>query len=235
MLKEELKRSRDVLELGKLLVKALDLDQTVDTLGRWMAHHVAELMQAVEEAEGREKADIEDRCRNAILELWEHISFFPRGHRPFADVEPLLAVIRSLDPDNRAYFYHSEAQMLLSSSEMDEETRQWMELAQGIDYSARLLVSMSLRKAASDLVEDKREWFDLAESLDVDIPMTRLVRVVVDGEKQNEEQRKLEGITRAIEALQNRRERLTAMVKMSSMLVASIDEDIDRLQKMVPS
>lgn len=49
MSKEELKRSSDVLELGKLLVKALDLDETVDTLGRWMAHHIAELMQAAEQ------------------------------------------------------------------------------------------------------------------------------------------------------------------------------------------
>ncbi len=231
MLKEELKRSSDVLELGKLLVKALDLDQTVDTLGRWMAHHVAELMQAVEEAEGREKADIEDRCRNAILELWEHINFFPRGHRPFADVEPLLTVIRSLDPDNSAYFYHSEAQTLLSSSEMDEGTRQWMELAQGIDYSARLLVSMCLQKAAGDLVEDKREWFDLVESLDADIPMTRLVRVIIDGKKQTEEQKKVEKITKSVDFLKDRRERLKTMIEMSSMLISSIEEDITRLHK----
>ena len=229
MSKEELKRSSDVLELGKLLVKALDLDETVDTLGRWMVHHIAELMQAAEQADGPEKADIENRCRIAILELWGHVNFFPRGHRPFADIEPLLAVIRSLNPDNSAYFYHSEAQTLLSSSEIDEATRQWMELARGIDYSARILVSMCLRHAARDIVEDKREWFDLAESLEVDIPMTRLVRIIADGEKQNEEQRKLEGIAKAVEALQNRRERLTTLVNMSRMLVASIEEDFDRL------
>jgi hypothetical protein len=234
MLQEELKRSREVLELGKLLVKALDLDQTVDTLGRWMAHHIAELMQAAEEADGGEKSEIEDRCRRAILELWEHINFFPRGHRPFAEIEPLLAIIRSLDPDNGAYFYHAEAQTLLSTSEVDEATKQWLELAQGVDYSARLLVSMCLRNAASDIAKDKREWLDLAESLDIDIPTTRLVRIMVDGEKQNEEQRKREEIAKAIETLRNRRERLTALVGMSSMLATSIDEDIDRLQEMVP-
>ena len=35
-------RSDSVLALGKKLVDELGLDQSVDTLGRWMAHYIAE-------------------------------------------------------------------------------------------------------------------------------------------------------------------------------------------------
>ena len=37
-------RSDSVLALGKKLVDELGLDQSVDTLGRWMAHYIAEKM-----------------------------------------------------------------------------------------------------------------------------------------------------------------------------------------------
>ena len=46
----------DVLELGKILVRELKLDPGVDTLGRWMAHHIAELIRAADEAD-----DVEER------------------------------------------------------------------------------------------------------------------------------------------------------------------------------
>jgi hypothetical protein len=53
------KPARDVLALGRHLVAELQLEQSVDTLGRWLAHHVAELIaraEAAEDATGRASA-----------------------------------------------------------------------------------------------------------------------------------------------------------------------------------
>ena len=44
-----------VLRLGARIVRELELEPSVDTLGRWMAHHLAEVMQEVESAEGSDK------------------------------------------------------------------------------------------------------------------------------------------------------------------------------------
>lgn len=45
------KTFKDVLELGEHLVKELNLQPRGDTLGRWLGHHVAELMWKSEHAE----------------------------------------------------------------------------------------------------------------------------------------------------------------------------------------
>ena len=120
---EKSKQYKDVIALGKLLVNELSASQSDDTLARWMAHHVSEVMQAAEKSTGLRKTEAEDRCREAILSLWKHISDFPRGHRPLADIEPLVATIRALDPDYREYFYHSQAQFFLDNSTLSEESK----------------------------------------------------------------------------------------------------------------
>ena len=227
---EKSKQYNDIIALGKLLVEDLQLDQSVDTLGRWMGHHIAEVMLDVEKSTGRERTEAEDRCREAILSLWKHVNDFPRGHRPLADIEPLLATIKVLDPDNREYFYQSEAKALLENSTLSEETKSWLELAREIDYSARVLIRMCLKKAASDIAQDKLDWLELAESLDVDLPLTRVVRIVSEKDQEIEGKLQKNSRTKAVNTLKNQHERLEAMVDLSQMLIQDIEAGIKELE-----
>ena len=227
---EKSKQYNDIIALGNLLVKELQLGQSVDTLGRWMSHHIAEVMQDVEKSTGRERTEAEDRCREAILSLWKHVNDFPRGHRPLADIEPLLATIKVLDPDNREYFYQSEAKSLLENSTLSEETKSWLELARGIDYSARVLIRMCLKKAASDIAQDKLDWLELAESLDADLPLTRVVRIVSKKDQEIEGELQKNSRTKAVNTLKNQHERLEAMVDLSQMLIQDIEAEIKELE-----
>ena len=62
--------SRGVLELGQALVAELGLDTETDTLARWMAHYIAELLEAAK-ASGRTEGSAEHvACAQAILALW---------------------------------------------------------------------------------------------------------------------------------------------------------------------
>src|SRR4051812_2064411 len=64
---------RDVLALGRKLVEELELGPGVDTLGRWMAHHVAELMlNAEHSADLDDRRANEDRAVDTILRIWDH-------------------------------------------------------------------------------------------------------------------------------------------------------------------
>ena len=227
---EKSKQYSDVIALGKLLVEELQLNQSVDTLGRWMAHHIAEVMHEAEKATGRKRAEAEDRCRGAILALWEHVNDFPRGGRPLADIEPLIATIQALHPDNGAYFYQSEAQSRLENSTLPEETISWLKLARGIDYSARLLIGMCLRKAANDIVQDKRDWFELAESLDADLPITHVVRFVAAGDQQHDGDLLENSRTKSVNILMSRHERLKQFIQLSRRLARDIEEEIKELE-----
>ena len=95
---EESSRFDQVLSLGVKLVDELDLESSVDTLGRWMAHYVAELMDRADNAAPEERAALRKSCSDAILELWSHRAELPDGKRPFEDLEPIMRAIESLDP-----------------------------------------------------------------------------------------------------------------------------------------
>jgi hypothetical protein len=186
-----------------------------------------------EKTKGNDKSEVEDRCREAILALWKHISVFPREHRPLADIEPLLATIQALDPENQAYFYQSEAQSQIEQSTLSDGAKKWLELSRGIDYSARLLIGMCLKNVAQEIAEEKRDLLELARSLDADTPITYVVRVLTDEQEKSDEEQKVEVIREAIKTLRNRRERLRSMVEMSEFLAVSIEEDIKGLEELL--
>lgn len=209
---ENLKQSNEVLRLGKLLVKELSLDQSVDTLGRWIAHHISDLMTEVGNSTGRKKQNAEDRCRDAVLALWRHIDVFQRNQRPLDETESLFATIRALNPDNTAQFYHSQASKEIEQSKLTEESKTWLELSRGIDYSARLLIGMCLREAAKDIKSANEEWLELARTLDADIPQTQIIRVLFEETESSEQEIEEKQIQKMIEILENRKSRLASLV-----------------------
>jgi hypothetical protein len=78
-------------------VKELDLEDSVDTLGRWMAHRIAELMEGAEQAETEAEREAAKReCTNVIIRLWEHRAKFP-FKPPLADIAKFLKNLTS-DP-----------------------------------------------------------------------------------------------------------------------------------------
>lgn len=57
--------------LGCHIVNELGGERDTDTLGRWMAHHLAELMVAAEEAAtAEEHAAARSAVESAILRVW---------------------------------------------------------------------------------------------------------------------------------------------------------------------
>src|SRR5438132_2522606 len=73
----------DVVALGDRIVRDLALDQSTDTVGRWMAHRVAELIDAAKKARGNAaRARADANATELILRLWAHRSNWPKGWPP---------------------------------------------------------------------------------------------------------------------------------------------------------
>lgn len=73
------------MALGERILAELDESRTNDTLTRWLAHHIARLIDAAEQAATRRDPDTDDRAtqaRTAILDLWKHRSAWPHGWPP---------------------------------------------------------------------------------------------------------------------------------------------------------
>jgi len=79
--------------LGERIVEEFGLGTSTDTLGRWMAHRVAELMDRAEQAPaGAEGEAARRECSDLIIKLWERRSHWPHG-RPLAEVAGLLKTL----------------------------------------------------------------------------------------------------------------------------------------------
>jgi hypothetical protein len=115
------------LELGKYLVRELEFEDSFDTLGRWMSHHVAELIhQAENGSTQQEREDAEKKAVDIILRIWEHKIALPGNAYPLASYKDILEVLQHLKPSNnpfRQYVYGQDKKSLLASKLFDYLTR----------------------------------------------------------------------------------------------------------------
>ena len=217
---EESPRFDQVLALGRKLVDELDLESSTDTLGRWMAHYVAELMDHAESAPILEHAGSKKRCFDAILELWSHRAELPNGKRPFEALEPIMRAIESLDPENEAFRYFPFEISSTDETEEDSRTQTLIEVARNIDYSARILIRQTLVDAAVSAAKQSRKWITLAQKAGVEIGGADVVIRLTSSETDvdtnsdpNEHERDL---------LKERIDRLEAFIEMAKLAVEEL-------------
>jgi hypothetical protein len=161
---EASQRSEKILALGQRLVEELGLEPSVDTLGRWMAHHIADLMHQVQTATGEERLQAENRCFEAILSLWEHRNELPNGKRPFADLEVIIRAVQSLDPDEETPRYFRTVQRGTEDEKESSKAREWLSMANGLDHTAKILIRECFVEAARETMDKSKEWVALADA-----------------------------------------------------------------------
>ncbi|WP_027258257.1 hypothetical protein [Leisingera aquimarina] len=147
---------KSILTLGTALIKELELDDA-DTLDRWMAHHIADLMYRAENTTGPGKPEAERECRNAIIELWKHRAGHSRRLARFGRSESLLQLLRRnrwerLSPPK-------------SDSHSDEkESDNWFRAAQELRESFEELQRVAFDLAARAIPESERNSLLAAKS-----------------------------------------------------------------------
>lgn len=150
--------------MGRRLVDELELEQTNDTLGRWMAHYIADLIQQAEVAVGDARQTAERACFDAILTLWKHRAELPDGRRPFQEMEPIVRAIESLDPEDETPRYFRTVRPPRGEDVAKSDVETWLEMVIGLDYSAKLLIGYCLAEAAQAATDKSKEWVRLAEA-----------------------------------------------------------------------
>lgn len=75
---DTLKPWSTTIALGQRILEELKLDREMDTLGRWLAHYLAEKMESAASApEGAEGESARRECVDLILRLWERRQRWP--------------------------------------------------------------------------------------------------------------------------------------------------------------
>ena len=161
--------------MGRKLVDELGLEASTDTLGRWIAHHIADLIERAESATGDAKQLAAKTCFEAILALWKHRAELPDGKRPFQELEPVVRAIESLDPDDDTPRYFRTVPRPKDKDEEKSEAETWLDMVSGLDYSAKVLIGYCLAEAAEAAVDKSKEWVELAEAAGVDDGVAEIV------------------------------------------------------------
>lgn len=78
------------IALGQKILEELNLDRSVDTMGRWLAHYLAEKMELADSAtEGEARTSAQRGCEDLIFRLWERRHAWPLSS-PLKDVAERL-------------------------------------------------------------------------------------------------------------------------------------------------
>ncbi|WP_404472622.1 hypothetical protein [Microbacterium aerolatum] len=206
--------STAVLELGKLL--AAELEQT-DTLGRWIAHYLAERMTSLEQNTGSERGIAEAQVADLILRLWSLRRQLPGGRLPLAEVDEVEAAIERLTPGRRPWAYFGAFAADTEPSPEETETNTTLKAALLVDRLAGDLVHGLIGRAAALAEEDGAAWTKQAEKIgDGALRTLRRIRFAANGSEDEAESPDWnnEVIRRA-----------TALSSVVSTLVAALEDE----------
>lgn len=178
----ESKAPNEILALGDRIVRELELEPGVDTLGRWLAHHLAELILAAREAKGAQREIAQKKAVDLTLKIWSRRHDVPGGANPLRKLEEVIAILRFLRPDAWPFGVRdkSSTQRLLKKA---------FEGLQHLVAHGTLLASTTSRRPVklaeaegfvdqdeAHLVETLNAWIELYDSA----PKSRIVRFIVD-------------------------------------------------------
>ena len=220
-----------VIELGKALVKELDVEPGVDTLTRWMAHYIAGLLMKLEVSVGDEKVECQNRCFEAILTIWQHRTFYRNGHRPFENFQPIFKALESLNSANGGYLYlQGMKHDIKPLSQKSDGILEWINVLHRTDELARILMSYSLQKAIVYALDDKTlEWLGKSMSLIQDDELKIIIKLTEGATTVGDtEVSKKDGSDQAKE-LESKLEKINEFIKMAELIKLKITEELNIL------
>jgi hypothetical protein len=168
----------DTLQLGRMLADQFD---DHDIVGQWMAHQLAELVQA---AQDDATATVEQRQQivETILKVWSHRSDYPRP----APLEEFDSVIAALDRlgDDSPWRFSRLFDLMAEAPEPGTSSVALVTTAAEFERLARETLLHLIWLAAYDAKERNRDWLEVADKIasnvesDVTTALERLQRRV---------------------------------------------------------
>lgn len=116
-----MKSPKDALALGRVIVQQLELSTRGTVLERWLAHHLAEVLDQADRATGTEQVSAEKRAVDLILKLWAHRRSLPEGVDPLGGYREAIGVLDLLSKKSNPWMrVHASRQYDELLSEMFE-------------------------------------------------------------------------------------------------------------------
>lgn len=153
------------IALGQRILEELKCDYETDTLGRWLAHYLAEKMERATSAPKGDAGEPDRReCIDLILRLWEHRQSWPLS-APLKDVADRLDELLTSKP-----------RFFLSA----KKTSTFLDLLHGLEELHRRETQVCLAAWAAGLDLSKDREFLLNHSEHLDDPELKVIQRLVE-------------------------------------------------------
>ena len=144
--------STKIIKLGEKLVNELLLYNRNDTLSKWMAHYIAELIEKANNNEGKIKEKYEKECFETILKLWKEVDKVPNIKTPLSSFQKLYELYEEILYNKKTYRYFPKKK--------DDITNPFLILAKDIDRLSKNIVENIFLIAYQDAIDKEKEWFE---------------------------------------------------------------------------
>lgn len=115
----------NILALGSHLTDELGFSELNDTLGRWMAHYLAELIDKASNApEGPIRDAAQAKVATEILAIWAHRSALPGNSYPLARYKDIIEGMQLLAPGGSPWERPASGSRTAQAGEAYEQLRQ---------------------------------------------------------------------------------------------------------------
>jgi len=94
------------LALGEQIVRELELTDGVDTLGKWMAHHLASLIQEAKRSGGAQ-TEVTQEAVALIFKLWKNRNSLPGTVDPMSSLKRAIDVIERISQSSSPFYRQS--------------------------------------------------------------------------------------------------------------------------------
>ena len=148
--------------MGRLL--AADLERT-DTLGRWMAHYLAEQMTIAEQKCGQERAATEADISKLVLQIWDQRRNFRGERTPFLDVDKVSSALERLAPGRGEWRYFNIFDSSNEPSVEDTDVNFLLNSALYMDRIAGDLICALVAFAAKSAEDSEASWVKHVEKI----------------------------------------------------------------------
>lgn len=190
--------TKNLEQLGEILVKEHGLEDSVSTLERWMLHYLAELFDKEKScANGDQKQETQHEIKDIILEFWQLRYQLAGEDSLFKKNQDLVNTLERISTQSitpYSSFFNPYSQKAQSSANTE-----WQDKLIAIDTATKLLMSNCVLKYLENIVVKNDEIVELIESIDsINSPESYLSKFFGDEKSQEE---KIENIEERIENL----------------------------------
>ncbi len=144
-----------VLLLGQQLVKEYKLEETNDTLSKWMVNYLAELL--VKCTEGTATTEEKKECCDVILQFWKNKSEVFTHRTPLDKTDELISSLDRLynPPPYQNY----------------EELDDWLKIVNKIDSVSKGIQQLVVYRSLAKVIDYDKEWIKVKLQLELDDDM----------------------------------------------------------------